>query len=65
MSRRWIDKVGETSGSQMVDLGQGEHLFSLYLKVKSHRLPGITLAVGKLQSNGSQNMKGHVWKVYP
>ena len=63
MSGGYIDKVGEASGGQLVDLGQGELIFFLYLTLKSEISPRITLAVGKLQSNGSQNMKEHVWKV--
>ena len=61
MSGRSIDNVDAGPRCQLVDLGQGELIFSLYLKLKSDIFPGITLGVGYLPSNRYQNMKEHVW----
>ena len=57
-----LDRIGAGSGGQLVELGQEELIFSLYLKLKSVIFPGISLAVGQLSSNGYLHIVEHVRK---
>ena len=63
MSGRPIDKIGAGSKGHLVDQGQGELIFFLYLRQKFHRITRITLGIRKLSSNRLQNMKEDIWKV--